>query len=243
MCTMPEHFRMSWLQSEEWARSQRLMQIVGFGPYPWMKLLNSWPLSIPHGDVTASQKMPFGLNQAQYFFQYYMDCHFQDINSMTNIIADDVMIHGETDEQHDRHLIQVLNKCQNWAEIKSRKMLLWAKGSQILWKHSQCRRCETWPQESWHHNPDAFTTKQNWISIIFRGMCNYLSSYTPHLSDVTATLRQLNKKKTEFTWNHTYERAFRKTKLHVANAVTLKYFNPAKSIILECDMHQGLVLV
>ena len=56
-------------------------------------------------------KMPFGLNQAQYFFQYYMDCHFQDINCMTNIIADDVMIHGETDEQHDRHLIQVLNKC------------------------------------------------------------------------------------------------------------------------------------
>ena len=55
--------------------------------------------------------MPFGLNQAQYFFQYYMDCHFQDINSMTNVITDDVMIHEETDEQHDRHLIQVLNKC------------------------------------------------------------------------------------------------------------------------------------
>ena len=57
------------------------------------------------------KKMPFGLNQAQYFFQYYMDCHFKDINSTTNVITDDVMIHGETDEQHDRHLIQVLNKC------------------------------------------------------------------------------------------------------------------------------------
>ena len=40
-----------------------------------------------------------------------MDCHFKDINSTTNVITDDVMIHGETDEQHDRHLIQVLNKC------------------------------------------------------------------------------------------------------------------------------------
>ena len=29
---------------------------------------------------------------------------------MTSVIADDVMIHGETDEQHDKHLIQVLNK-------------------------------------------------------------------------------------------------------------------------------------
>ena len=57
-------------------------------------------------------KMSFGLNQAQYFFQYYMDYHFKGINSTTNIIADDVMIHGETDPQHDRHLIQVLKQMQ-----------------------------------------------------------------------------------------------------------------------------------
>ena len=52
--------------------------------------------------------MPFGLNQAQ----YYMDYHFEGINSTTNIIADDVMIHGETDQKDDRHLIQVLHKCR-----------------------------------------------------------------------------------------------------------------------------------
>ena len=46
-------------------------------------------------------KMPFGLNQAQYFFQYYMDINFHDINPTTNIIADDVMIHGNTYEEHD----------------------------------------------------------------------------------------------------------------------------------------------
>ena len=39
-----------------------------------------------------------------------MDLHFQNINSTTNVIADDVMIHGETIEQHDKHLIEVLNK-------------------------------------------------------------------------------------------------------------------------------------
>ena len=56
-------------------------------------------------------KMSFGLNQAQYFFQYYMDINFCDIDSTTNIITNDVMIHGNTDEEHDHHLIQVLNKC------------------------------------------------------------------------------------------------------------------------------------
>ena len=57
-------------------------------------------------------KMPFGLNQAQYFFQYYMDLNFHGINPTTNIIADDVMNHRDCDEQHDRHLLQVLNKCR-----------------------------------------------------------------------------------------------------------------------------------
>ena len=37
----------------------------------------------------------------------------------------------------------------------------------------------------------------------FLGMCNYLSSYIPRLSDVTSTLHELNKRNTEFTWNAT----------------------------------------
>ena len=54
-------------------------------------------------------KMPFDLNQSQYFFQFYMEIHFEGINSTTNVITDDVMIHEESDEQHDKHLLQVLN--------------------------------------------------------------------------------------------------------------------------------------
>ena len=36
-------------------------------------------------------------------------------------------------------------------------------------------------------------------------------------------------------WNQSYDKAFRQAKLHVANGVTLKYFNPLKSSVLECD--------
>ena len=54
-------------------------------------------------------------------------------------------------------------------------------------------------------------------------------------SDVTTTLRQLNKKSVEFVWNPTYEKALRLAKLHVTNAVTLQYFDPGQPIVLECD--------
>ena len=69
----------------------------------------------------------------------------------------------------------------------------------------------------------------------FLGMVNYLAPYIPKLSDCTATLRQLSKKNTDFTWNTTYEKAFRNAKLHVANAVTLKFFDPDEEIVIECD--------
>ena len=45
----------------------------------------------------------------------------------------------------------------------------------------------------------------------------------------------LNKKNTDFTWNTTYEKAFRNAKLHVANVVTLKFFDPVMDIVIECD--------
>ena len=35
---------------------------------------------------------------------------FKILIPLTNVIADDVMIHGESDDQHDMHLLQVLNK-------------------------------------------------------------------------------------------------------------------------------------
>ena len=69
----------------------------------------------------------------------------------------------------------------------------------------------------------------------FLGMCNYLSTYIPCLSDVTTTLRSLNKKKVDFAWSPTYEKAFRQAKLNIANVVTLHYFDPVQPIVLECD--------
>ena len=34
-------------------------------------------------------KMPFGLNQSQYFFQFWMDAYFGDLNEGTQVVAGD----------------------------------------------------------------------------------------------------------------------------------------------------------
>ena len=61
-------------------------------------------------------KLPFGLCESQYFFQYYMDLNFENLTN-AHIVANNILIVGSDqgpsdDHDHDRCLLQVLNRCQ-----------------------------------------------------------------------------------------------------------------------------------
>ena len=180
-------------------------------------------------------KMPFGLNQAQYLFQFYMDAHFLDINLTTYVITDDVMIHGEDDAQHNMHLLQVLNKCREIGlKLNPEKCQFGEKEVKFYGNIISLDGVKPDPSKV-----DVIlnmpSPKSKLELALFLGMCNCLGTYIPWLSDITTALRQLNKKKVDFAWDSTYEKVFRQARFHVANAVTLHYFNPEKPIILECD--------
>ena len=65
-------------------------------------------------------KMPFGLNQLQYFFQITMDTYFGYLNEGTHVITDNVKIHGEDEVTHDMCLTTSLEPVQkNRVEIES----------------------------------------------------------------------------------------------------------------------------
>ena len=71
-----------------------------------------WTLPMDPDSQFCFLKMPFGLNQSQYFFQFWMDAYFGDLNEGTQVIADDIKIHGPDEATHDKYLIQVLNQCR-----------------------------------------------------------------------------------------------------------------------------------
>ena len=180
-------------------------------------------------------KMPFGLNQAQYFFQFYMDQNFRDINSTTNLITDDVMVHGETEKEHDQNLLQVLNKCREIGLKLNPEKCIFGKPEVKFYGNIMGKaglKADPKKVEAIVNLPVP-TNKTEMSS--FLGMCNYLTSFVPRLSDITEPLRQLIKKSVVFTWNESYDRAFRRAKLCVANALTLRYFDPDKTITIECD--------
>ena len=123
-------------------------------------------------------KMPFGLNQAQYFFQYYMDLHFDGINETTNIIADDIVIHGESDSQHDKHLIQVLNKCQEIGLKLNPDKCIFGESS-VPFYGNVISDQGLKPDPKVNVIAKMPAPKDKTQLALFLGMCQYLSPYIP----------------------------------------------------------------
>ena len=145
------------------------------------------------------------------------------------------MVHGETEEEHDCNLLQVLNKCREIGLKLNPEKCIFGKPQVKFYGNIGGKdglKADPEKVEAIVKLP-APTNKTDMSS--FLGMCNYLAPFVPHLSDITEPLRQLIKKATIFTWNESYNRAFRNAKLCVANAMTLRYFDPEKAITIECD--------
>ena len=72
----------------------------------------------------------------------------------------------------------------------------------------------------------------------FLGMTTYLSPFIPSLSTLTAPLRELLKKDSEFTWNNSYGEAFNTVKQMVCKDTTLRYFDANKPVVIQVDASQ-----
>ena len=73
----------------------------------------------------------------------------------------------------------------------------------------------------------------------FLGMMNYLSKFIKNYSEKTAVLRELLHNGVMWDWTESHQQAFDSLKEELANPPLLKFFNPAKSVILSVDASKG----
>ena len=69
----------------------------------------------------------------------------------------------------------------------------------------------------------------------FLGLINYLNWFSPHLAELSDPLREICRQKMEFKLTPTCKVAFLHTKEEISKNVTLPYFNPKASMILQTD--------
>ena len=183
-------------------------------------------------------KLPFGLCKSQHIFQFYMDLNFKAINEGTHIIVDDVLIVGNdssTSRSHDCHLIQVLNKCcEIGLKLNPGKCIF--KSMQVLFFRHLVTSDGLKPDPKKINAITNMPAPQNKMQLqSFAGLCNYLSCYVPHLTDVLAPLRVLTVKFIEFKWEWLHNESFKKVKQAIVNSCTLQYFNSDDPIVIQVD--------
>ena len=191
--------------------------IADFNKGYWMVELNpeSQKYTTMALDIGRFQwtRLPMGSIVAQDMFQRKLDAIFLDIPGVTGI-ADNMVIYGKTDLEHDRHLINFLNIC--------RKNTLTLNPVQTPYHIMVAvKRMDL---------PEDVETMQS-----FLGLVNYLNRFSPRLAELSEPLREVCRQDTEFQLTKSVCVAFLKTKEEISKNVTLPYFHSQSDTTLQTD--------
>ena len=175
-------------------------------------------------------RLPMGSIVAQDMFQRKLDAIFLSIPGITGI-ADDMIIYGRNDQEHDQHLVNFLEVCRkNTLTLNPDKMQFrlpqvsffghqWsARGLSPDPKKIAAVRCMELPQDME-------------MMRSFLGLVNYLNRFSPHLAELSEPLR----KNVEFELTESVCIAFSLTKEEISKNATLPYFNPNCFTTLQTD--------
>ena len=179
-------------------------------------------------------KAAYGSIIAQDVFQRKLNAIFLDIPGVTGI-ADDMVIYGKTDLEHDRHLINFLNICRkNTLMLNPDKMQF--RLPQVSFFGHQ------WSAKGLSPDPKKIAVVRRMdlprdveTMRSFLGLVNYLNRFSPHLAELSEPLREVCRQDTEFQLTKSVHVAFLKTKEEISKNVTLPYFNPRSDTTLQTN--------
>ena len=178
--------------------------------------------------------LPFGISSASEVFQRLVAQMIEGLEGVVNII-DDLLVWGDTIEEHDQRLIKVLerareynlklnrNKCKiRTTEIKYIGHVLSTDGLKA--DDEKVRAVVQLPPPQ---------DKQELMR--FMGMIKYLAKFIPNLSEVSAPLRKLLENDTAWHWEEEQKQSYEQLKKLVTNAPTLKFYDVKAPVTLCVD--------
>ena len=190
----------------------------------WVVVLDSkssllTTLHTPYGQYCFSC-LPFGLTCSQDVFQERIYQLLEECEGCIGI-ADDITVHGSTEDEHDAHLWKLMEVAQKYClvfnpkktQVKAPMVKLFACFYEASGVHPDPKKVDAVHALP---TPTNITEHQE-----FLGMIAYLSPFIPGLSTWTALLCELLKKDAEFSLDASYQIAFQHFKDAVVSETTL----------------------
>ena len=179
--------------------------------------------------------MSYGTNSAAVIFQNVLQQDLSHISGVKNI-ADDIIIHGKSCQDHDKALDNCL-KCLENLNLK-------AKGMQCSFLQKKIKFYGLiFSYDGTQLDPEHIDNLVKKIAAptnasqvcSFLGMANTCHDYRPGYATITATLREVTKKNTHFVCNHIHQRAFDQLKKKVTESPVMTYFDTKKWSMVIVD--------
>ena len=180
------------------------------------------------------QKIKYGTNAAAELFQHTLQQTLQGIKGIKNI-ADDIIVFGNTREDHDRALNECLTRLQehnltlNFEKCKFVKKNLAFFGLVFTEQGvgPDPKKVEAFAKTQ------PPTTVSEVRSLL--GMANYSSKFIKDYATIKEPLRELTRKNTRFTWTYKHQTAYDKLKHALLNSPVMSHFDTFKETYILVD--------
>ena len=178
--------------------------------------------------------MVFGVASAPAIWQQTMDQVLQGIPG-TQCYLDDILITGNSDEQHLANLEQVLHRLNEYG-LRARKEKC------EFFKESVAYCGHIIDSQGLHKSPDKIEAvvrapaPQKVTQLrSFLGLVNYYHKFLPNLATVIHPLNNLLRTGVEWKWTAECQNAFKECKKLITSEEVLAHFDPKLPLRLACD--------
>ena len=180
------------------------------------------------------KRLPFGLKVSQDIFQLEMDRLLEKCSGACGI-ADDIVIFGRNEEEHDSNLRQFMRVAkEHGLQLNSEKCEI--KRDQISFFGNLYTANGMRPDPKKIKDLLDMPAPKNKSDLKnFLGFLTYLSKFISNFSHKSASLRDMLKQDSQFLWEEHHQRTFESLKKEITEDSCLKYFEPQKRVVVQCD--------
>ena len=185
-------------------------------------------------------RVPMGASLSSDVYQFKVDEIFQDIAQCEGI-ADDIIIFGHNDDDHDQTLYAVLDRAREVGMRFNPDKCIFKQDS-ISFYGVTLRKHGVKPDprkvQAVKQLPEPRTEA---LLQSFLGIVNYLSRFSPNIAKMTINLCGLLKKGNEFIWQEQHSKDFQAIIHELCSPKLLKYYDSKKDLYLEVDASQKAI--
>lgn len=179
-------------------------------------------------------RLPFGLSVSSEIFCEHMDRALAGIPG-TFPCADDVKIQGSTEERHDIHLLETVEKARKEGlKFHPDKCCIKKQEVEYFGRIVTPNGVGPCPKKV-----DAIASlaapadKTELQSLL--GSINFMAVFIPNLAKKTQLMRGLLKHNAHFIWTSDMQKELDLVKAAITNAVQLVHYDPQKPVVIETD--------